>query len=544
MLTRLTTPEQMQALDRAAIEDFGISGLVLMENAGRATADQMEAHFGPVAGRSVCVFIGPGNNGGDGLVIARHVLQRGGLPLLIFLTEPEQLTGDAAVNAAICLKLDMPRCIVGSEDELPRLEERIKQMHFERPMHSLVDALFGTGLSRPLTDRFAAAVQFINSLSRRQGWPVAAADIPSGLCGQTGMPLGCAVRADLTVTYGLPQPGHYLHGGEAVGRLEVVDIGIPPQAVEAAQLPGTLLCRQSVAPLLRQRPKTGHKGTFGHLLILAGSEGKTGAALLTAQAALRSGCGLVTLAVPKALNPIFETALPEAMTVPLPHSDGCLSVADYEHIAALAADKDAVVFGPGIGMAPETGKLVLRLHRRLSQPMLLDADALNLLAQDILALTDSGGPRVLTPHPGELARLSGLSAAEIQADRLKAADWLAEAEIRDRQEIITVLKGAGTVVRSNKGRWAVNSSGNSGMAVGGMGDVLAGFTGGLLAQGWPLWDAAAAGVFLHGLAADLLAQERRHGYTAGETAAALPLAFMETERGAAEEPPLLGRRRC
>ncbi|MGX9726110.1 MAG: NAD(P)H-hydrate dehydratase [Candidatus Electronema sp. VV] len=526
---RLATPEQMQALDRAAIEDFGIPGIVLMENAGRATADQMEAHVGPLAGRSVCVFVGPGNNGGDGLVIARHVLQWGGLPLLIFFIEPEQLTGDAAANAAICLKLDMPRCVVRSEDELPQLEERIRQLHFERPMHSLVDALFGTGLSRPLESRFAAAVQFINSLSRRQGWPVVAADIPSGLCGQTGMPLSCAVEAALTVTYGLPQPGHYLHGGVAVGRLEVADIGIPPQAVAAAKLPGTLLNQRSVAPLLRRRPKAGHKGSFGHLLILAGSEGKTGAALLAAQAALRSGCGLVTLAVPKNLNPIFATALPEAMTVPLSHSDSCLSVADCGLIAELAADKDAVLLGPGLGTAVETGELARRLHRRISLPMLLDADALNLLAQDILTLADSGGPRVLTPHPGELARLTGLSAAEIQADRLKAADWLAEAEIRDAQEIITVLKGAGTVVRSNKGRWAVNSSGNSGMAVGGMGDVLAGFTGGLLAQGWPLWDAAAAGVFLHGLAADLLAQERRHGYTAGEAAAALPLAVMELE---------------
>jgi ADP-dependent NAD(P)H-hydrate dehydratase / NAD(P)H-hydrate epimerase len=536
---RLASPQQMQALDRAAMEDFGIPGIVLMENAGRAAADQMEACFGPVADRSVCIFIGPGNNGGDGLVIARHVLQRGGLPLLIFFVEPEQLTGDAAVNASICLKLDMPRCVVRSGDELPQLEERIRQLHFDRPMHSLVDALFGIGLSRPLEGRFAAAVQFINRLRSQQGWPVVAADTPSGLCGQTGMALGGAVEAALTVTFSLPQPGHYLHGGAAassaagaVGRLIVADIGIPPQAVEQAGLKGRLLDRRSVAPLLRPRPKAGHKGTFGHLLLLAGSEGKTGAALLAAQAALRSGCGLVTLAVPKNLNPIFATALPEAMTVPLPHSNNCLSAADWELIVELAADKDAVVLGPGLGTAMETGELTRRLHRRISLPMLLDADALNLLAQDVLTLADSGGPRILTPHPGELARLTGLSPAEIQADRLKAADWLAEAEIRDAREIITVLKGAGTVVCSNKGGWAVNSSGNSGMAVGGMGDVLAGFIGGLLAQGWPLRDAAAAGVFLHGLAADLLAENRRLGYTASEVAAALPLAFMQLEHHA------------
>ena len=521
----LVTPEQMQALDRAAMEDFGIPGLVLMENAGRAMLEQMEAEFGPVAGRTVCVFVGPGNNGGDGLVIARHVLQRGGAPFLIFFVEPDRLGGDAAVNAEICGKLWLDHSLVLHEQDLPDLEERIRQLHFTRPVHSLVDALFGTGLTRTLEGRFAAAVQFINTLAQRQHWPVAAVDMPSGLSGRTGRPLGCAVQADLTVTFALPKPGHYLHGGAAVGKLAIADIGIPPQAVAAAHLPGELLDRQSIAPLLRPRPKAGHKGTFGHLLILAGSEGKTGAALLAAQAALRSGCGLVTLAVPAALDPIFETALPEAMTVPLPHSGKYLSVADHELIAELAEDKKAVVIGPGIGTAEETGELLLRLHRRLTMPLLLDADALNLMAQNLLCLEDSGGPRILTPHPGEMARLTGLTAAEIQTDRLKAADWLAEADVRDGQEIITVLKGAGTVVCSSKGRWAVNSSGNSGLATGGTGDVLAGLTGGLLAQGYPLWDAAAVGVFLHGLAADILAKERGQGFTASELAAALPLAF-------------------
>jgi ADP-dependent NAD(P)H-hydrate dehydratase / NAD(P)H-hydrate epimerase len=523
----LAAPEQMLALDRAASKDFGIPGLVLMENAGRAILEQMEAEFGPVAHRSVCVFVGPGSNGGDGLVIGRHVLQRGGSPLLIFLAEPDTLRGDAAVNAAICAKLNLPRCVIRQETDLAEAEERIRQLHFDRLMHSIVDALFGTGLTRTLEGRFAAAVRFINNLAQRQHWPVVSADLPSGLCGQTGMPLGIAVQADLTVSCGLAKPGHYLHGGAEVGKLVVVDIGIPLQAIEAAKLPGTLLDRPAVAAMLRPRPKAGHKGTFGHLLILAGSEGKTGAALMTAHAALRSGCGLVTLAVPAALNPIFEAALPEAMTVPLPHSDKTISAADYELISALAADKEAVVIGPGIGTAPETGELLLRLHRRLSQPVLLDADALNLLAKNLLCIEDSAGPRILTPHPGEMAHLTGMKTAEIQADRLKAARWLAEARIRDDHEMITVLKGAGTVVCSSQGRWAVNSSGNSGMAVGGAGDVLSGLIGGLLAQGFLPWEAAAAGVFLHGLAADLLAKERIQGFTASEIAAALPSAFME-----------------
>ncbi len=528
---KLATPKQMQALDRAAIEDFGIPGLVLMENAGRTMLDLMEAEFGPVAGQTVCIFIGPGNNGGDGLVIARHVLQRNGLPFLIFLVESDKLHGDAAINAEICGKLWLDHCLVTQEQDFLEVEERIRQFHFERPIHSFVDALFGTGLTRKLEDHFAAAAQFINKLSCKKGWPVAAVDIPSGLSGLTGTTLSCvAVQADLTVTFGLPKPGHYLHGGTAVGKLCLVDIGIPPQVVAAAHLPGDLLDQQSVAPLLRSRPKAGHKGTFGHLLILAGSKGKTGAALLAAQAALRSGCGLVTLAVPAALNPIFETALPEAMTVPLPHSDTCLSVADYQLIAELAEDKDALVIGPGIGTAPETSELLLRLHRRIPLPILLDADALNLLSQNLLYIEDCGGPRILTPHPGEMARLTGLTTAEVQADRLKAADWLAEASIRNGCEIITVLKGAGTVVCSSKGHWAINSSGNSGLAVGGTGDVLSGLIGGLLAQDYSLWDAAGAGVFLHGLAGDLLAKERSQGFTASELAATLPLAFMAIQQ--------------
>ena len=523
----LVTPEQMQALDRAATEEFGIPSLVLMENAGRSVAELMESAFGPFADRSVCVFVGAGSNGGHGLVIARHVVQRGGVPLLVFLTEPEQLRGDAAVNAAVCAKLGLHSCVVRQEANLLEAEERIRQLHFNRPAHSVVDALFGTGLSRPLEGRFAAAVRFINNLAGQRHWPVVAVDIPSGLCGRTGMPLGEAVRADMTVTCGLAKPGHFLHGGSLIGRLEVADIGIPPQVVETADLPGILLERRNVAAVLRPRPKSGHKGTFGHLLILAGSEGKTGAALLAANAALRSGCGLVTLAVPADLNPIFEAALPEAMTVPLPHSEKTLAEADYDLICKLAENKEAVVMGPGLGLELETGELVRRLHRRLKQPVVFDADALNLLAQRPICMAGCAGPRVLTPHPGEMARLLGMKdISVIQADRLRAASWQNGAGIKDGNEIITVLKGAGTVICSSKGRWAVNSSGNSGLAVGGTGDVLAGLIGGLLAQGHPLWDAAAAGVFLHGLAGDLLAETKSRGFTASELAAALPLAFM------------------
>jgi NAD(P)H-hydrate epimerase len=524
---KLATPSQMQALDKAAIEEFGIPGIVLMENAGRGTADAMERQYGAFEGKTVCIFIGPGNNGGDGLVIARHAAQRGGRPFLVFLISPEKFSGDAGINAAICSKLGFTHCVVRQEEEIAQVVEQIRQLHAVHPVHSLIDALFGTGLARNLEGRFAAAVLCINTLSRDRQWPVVAVDIPSGLSAQTGTPLGCAVKADLTVTYGLAKPGHYLHGGETVGKLIVQDISIPQQVVEYARLRGSVLDRQTAAERLLPRRTATHKGTYGHLLILAGSEGKTGAAILAGKAALRSGCGLVTLAVPAELNPIFETVLPEAMTVPLPNSAKAFSAADYDLLLELLADKDALVMGPGMGTDPDTGQLVRRLYRELSLPILVDADALNLLAEEANCLTKNNGARILTPHPGEMSRLSGEPVANIQADRLRAAAWLTEpAERAPQHEIITVLKGAGTVVSSTSGDWAINSSGNHGMATGGMGDVLAGLVGGLLAQGYSPWNAAGLGVYLHGLAADLLAEECAYGFTASEVAAALPKAVM------------------
>ncbi|MGB5686628.1 MAG: NAD(P)H-hydrate dehydratase [Candidatus Electrothrix sp.] len=527
---KIATSGQMQALDKISIEEIGIPGIVLMENAGRGTVDAMEHEFGAVQGKTVCLFIGPGNNGGDGLVIARHVAQRGGRPFLVYLVTPERLSGDAEINAKICNRLGFIHYIIHHEDEVRQLRELIRQLHFSHPVHSLVDALFGTGLSRNVVGYFVDVIEFINTLARDRQWPVVAADIPSGLCADTGNPLGGAVRADLTVTYGLAKPGHFLHGGSMVGKLTMLDISIPNRVMKQAELCGRVLDCCEIAHRLQERRTATHKGTYGHLLILAGSEGQTGAAILAGKGALHSGCGLVTLAVPADLNPIFETSLPEAMTVPLPHSNKFFCTADYDLICELLVDRDALVIGPGLGTNTETGILVRRLYRELKLPMIIDADALNLLAADPEVFERSGGVRILTPHPGEMSRLTGKTVTDIQKDRLAAADRLAKDLMHDKMhaehEIIVVLKGAGTVLNSGKGDWAVNSSGNHGMATGGMGDVLAGLIGGLLVQGYTPWDAAAIGVYQHGLAADILAEDRSHGFTASEVAAALPRAFM------------------
>lgn len=519
---QLATAAQMREIDRRTIEEIGIPGMVLMENAGRATVDLMEQTFGPVKGKTVCIFAGPGNNGGDGLVIARTVHGLGGFPFVFFLLDPEQLRGDAGQNFAILKRLRLPFQFLDLSEKMVTLIDTVLTLNRMHPMHSLVDALFGTGLEREISAPFLDAVNCLNILRSRHGLPVVSVDIPSGLHSDTGAVLGQAVRADLTVTYGLAKPGHYHHGGDRVGHLHRVDIGIPAKVVTQMHLNGSVLDR-GLAGRIRTREQAAHKGSNGHLLILAGSEGKTGAALLCGRGALHSGAGLVTFAVPADLNPIFETALAESMSAPLAESRKYCSIADYDQIAALARGKDGLVLGPGLGTEETTARLILRLYSENSLPQVVDADALTILAAHPEVLRKPAGPRIFTPHPGEMARLLGTAIEAIQADRLKAAGWLAAEAAADWPPMITVLKGAGTVVAAADGRWAINTSGNPGMGAGGMGDVLSGIIGSLLVQGYAPWDAACLGVHLHGLAADSLAVASPYGFTASEVAHALPL---------------------
>jgi NAD(P)H-hydrate epimerase len=516
---QLALAAQMRELDRQTIEEIGIPGMVLMENAGRGTVERMERSFGPVRGKTVCIFAGPGNNGGDGLVIARTVHGMGAFPFVFFLLDPEQLKGDAALNFAILKQLRLPYQVLDYSEKMLTLIDMVLTLNRIHPLHSLVDALFGIGLERAISGHFVDVINCINILGGQHRMPVVAVDLPSGLDSDTGAILGVSVKADLTVTYGLPKPGHVHHGGSMVGRLERIDIGIPTKVIARMHLQGELLDEETGARLV-ERDKDAHKGSNGHLLILAGSEGKTGAALLCGQGALRCGAGLVSFAVPADLNPIFEIALAESMSVPLPASKGSLSVDDYPLIASLTQGKDALVIGPGIGTDPATADLVLRLYSENPSPQVIDADALNILAAHPDVIRSPAGPRIFTPHPGEMARLLDCTVAEVQTDRLKAAQWLMAPS--GTHPLITVLKGAGTVVAASDGRWAINTTGNPGMGTGGMGDVLAGIIAGLLVQGYLPWQAACLGVYLHGRAADLLAIEQPCGFLATEVAQALP----------------------
>lgn len=523
---KLAKASEMQQLDRAAIEKFNIPGMVLMENAGRGTYEFMVNELGSVSGKSAVIFVGPGNNGGDGLVIARYVHQDGGFPFIVYLLDPAKLKGDAALNHSIVKKLNLPHLIIEKEDAIKAAKENITDFIRNKQPWSVVDALFGTGLQRDIKGRFAEAVDIINTFKEKNGIPVTSVDIPSGLNADTGTVLGHCVNADLTATYGLAKPGHFIHGGRFTGKLHVIDIGIPSQVINNAALYGESL-DENVLQHISARDKTSHKGNFGHLLLLAGSEGKTGAAILSAQGGLKVGTGLVSLAVPHRLNTIFETTLSEAMTIPLPQSENCLSADDIEFILKQVEGKSCVIIGPGLGTDKKTAVLVKELYRKIPIPIVVDADALNILAKNKNLIADPPAARVLTPHPGEMSRLTGLSTQEIQSDRLKAAAGFIKTANKKLKNVTLVLKGAGTIIHDPEQSWAINSTGNPGMAAGGMGDVLSGLIGGLLAQGIDPAHASRIGVYLHGLGADKLSKKRKFGYLASDVAEMIP--FIMTE---------------
>lgn len=512
----------MRALDQHTIETLGVPGELLMESAGRAVAEAALALRDATA--PISVLCGAGNNGGDGLVAARH-LHLLGVPVRVSLLAPgSRLRGDAAANwrrardAGVAFETSRWRAPAGGV---------------------VVDAIFGTGLTRDVAGPSAEAIRRLNAARATRGGAlrVLAVDLPSGLCADTGQERGACVQADVTVTLGLPKLGLALEPGRSrAGRIQVARIGISDEAPGVVH-DAWLWTRAGAAARLPARPVAGHKGTFGHALIVAGSEGKTGAAVLAALGAARIGAGLVTVGCPAGLNDILEIKLTEAMTAPLPDTQGRALAASAEPaILALAASRDAVGLGPGIGRDPETLGLVRALAKRIEQPLALDADAIVAFAGEPGLLKGRRAPTVLTPHPGEAAALLGCTAAEINADRPAAARRLAA-----ETGAVALLKGAGTVIATPDGRLVVNPTGGPALAAGGTGDVLLGMLTGLLAQGVPAPDAAALAAWLHGAAAD--AWTRRAGTAgllAGDLAADLPevLAALRTSPSPSGESSL------
>ncbi|MDE0681268.1 MAG: NAD(P)H-hydrate dehydratase [Candidatus Poribacteria bacterium] len=510
---KVVTAAEMRQIDQDTIEGIGIPGIVLMETAGSAIVRAIEQHY-PTYQR-IGIFVGKGNNGGDGLVIARQLVHAGRDVHLFPVSPADSFTGEAEINLQIAKRLGLQIEFYGTGTVPTTLAS----------CELFVDAIFGTGLRGTVREPIATVINAINSLDT----PILSVDLPSGLDADTGNPLGICVRADRTVTIGLPKRGLLVHpGAEFAGKLEIVDIGFPEQVIDAQGIKVNWTTTTQALQWVPPRPPASHKGTYGRVLVVAGSTGMTGAAALASEAALRAGAGLVTLATPKHLNPILEGLLPEVMTLPLPETDaGSLSVSAASAILEFAEKtKSVLAIGPGLSQHSDTVLLVHQLvrenrERALNLRMVVDADGLNALSQvpEVISLLDREA--ILTPHPGEMSRLTSSSVPSLEADRIRTAQQFAS-----EHNLTLVFKGAPTVTGLVNGDVWINSTGNPGMATGGMGDVLTGIIAGLMAQGHSNETAAVLGVYLHGLAGDIAAEALgMHGLVASDVLKAVPKAI-------------------
>lgn len=521
---RILTSRAMRAVDRAAIDELGVPGIVLMENAAIGVVETVVRAFPDAL--SAAIFCGPGNNGGDGLAVARHLAVRGWAVEVFLLAGGRELGGDAAIQLQVCRNQRLRVRDLRDEDDLA------DALELARACDVALDALFGTGLSRPLEGLFAAAVEGIDELPL----PMVAVDLPSGLDASRPEPIGPHLHADLTVTFAAPKVAHvFPPAAEAVGEMVVTDLGIPPRLVEEVEEVGGelhLLAASELAELVPEREPGGHKGTFGHAVLVAGSPGKAGAAILAARAAVRIGAGLVTAAVPEPIVQTVDLGSVESMSLGLPAGgSGEIAAGAADAVLELLDGKDALALGPGLGREEPTFETIRRIALAAELPLALDADGVNAFAGRAAELGKRRAETLLTPHPGELARLLGVSTGEVQADRLGFARRAAA-----ETGAVVLLKGSLSLVATPEGAVFVNPTGNPGMASGGTGDVLTGIVAGLLAQGLDVLDAALVGVYVHGLAGDRVAE--RHGIerlAAGDLIPELPQALARLAGGGGEE---------
>jgi hydroxyethylthiazole kinase-like uncharacterized protein yjeF len=519
---RILTSAQMREADRFTIEDIGIPSLVLMENAGRQVVAAIEATYeAHLAGR-VAVLCGRGNNGGDGFVIARTLLQRGVDTSVFVIGSLTDVRGDARTNLDILGRLGVTVVEIA--------DEQTWELHFSEISQCtlIVDAILGTGLKSAVTGMLETVIADVNA----SDIPIVAVDLPSGLSADTPHLPGDCINAAMTVTLAAPKLPLVLPPGEAyAGDVVIADIGIPYEVIEG--LEGRyvdLLTPEQLRELIEPRTADAHKGDFGRVTVVAGSVGKTGAALLAGMGALRSGAGLVTIATPATCLPIVASMAPEVMTEPLAESEGGVAEAAIERLLQL--QQDVVACGPGLGRTRDAAAFVRALVDRATGPIVLDADALTLLAEEPGRLVGRDDRDVIiTPHPGEMARLAGVSTDEVQANRLDIA-----ADFATTHRVYVVLKGHRTVIATPTGRIFINPTGNPGMATAGTGDVLTGMVAAWLAQLLDAESACRIAVFLHGAAGDLA--ESAHGQvamTATDLLARLGDALTAlTQRGQAE----------
>jgi ADP-dependent NAD(P)H-hydrate dehydratase / NAD(P)H-hydrate epimerase len=495
----------MRAMDRSAIEEFGIPDQILMENAGRAAFGVLSREWG-VAQKRYVVFCGAGNNAGDGLVVSRHILSNGGIPHVFFVGNPESLKGAAKSNFAIVSRLSI---------KVDRVADAADIQEAVFKADGIVDAIFGTGLDREVGGIFKEVIELVN----RSGKPILSLDIPSGVNGDTGAVLGTAVKADHTVTFGLPKRGNMLYPGYGLcGKLHVTHISFPPSLYGDE----AIMVETNDDFPLPERKAAAHKGSIGDVLFIAGAAGYYGAPFFSAMSFLKAGGGYARLAAPQSIAPFIAVNGSEIVFVPQAETDtGSLSFENKKALLALSQKVDMVVVGPGLTLAEETERLVREIAASTGKPLLIDGDGITAVAKDLNVVKKRTAATVLTPHPGEMSRLAGKSVQEIEKDRITILQ-----ETCSRWNAYIVLKGAHSLIGTPAGRVFVNMSGNPGMATAGVGDVLTGTIAAMFGQGLPLEEAVRKGVFLHGFSGDLAAADHgQDGITARDVLNYLPEAL-------------------
>jgi ADP-dependent NAD(P)H-hydrate dehydratase / NAD(P)H-hydrate epimerase len=500
---KILNSEQMRNIDRRAIERFGVPSIVLMENAALAVVDALAGHY-PKADR-VAIFCGTGSNGGDGFAVARHLENRGVVPIVLIAGDRRQIKGDALTNLTICERLAMPIYEIGSEDAVD------EAMAHASGADVVVDAIFGTGLNRAPSGVHAEVIRAIAELRL----PVVAVDLPSGANASSADVFDPCVRAEVTVTFAAPKICHVFDpAATECGEVIVADIAIPEVSIDEEAVPLALTTERDIAPLFTPRLAATHKGTYGHVAIIAGSPGRSGAAIMAARGAVRTGAGLVTIMTDAETSRIVHAASIESMTSP---------IADVNEFLK---GKTSVLIGPGLPDNDRAYGWVRNTVASIELPAVIDASGLNAFAGRAAEINPDRRPRIITPHPGELSRLLGRETKDINANRLDAARDAA----RETRSVV-VLKGHQSLIADPDGRVNVNPTGNPGMASGGMGDVLGGIIAALLARGVDPFDAACAGVYIHGLAGDILREEIGDtGLAAMDLADKLPLAIKQMSR--------------
>jgi hydroxyethylthiazole kinase-like uncharacterized protein yjeF len=515
---KIVTAAEMRAIDRATSESFGVPSLTLMENAGAAVAEYVLTHH--AAARRIVVFCGKGNNGGDGFVAARRLHQQGKKVQVILLADPSDLRGDAALMFA---KLPAAAMAVHSSDEL-----KTDRVRLSLPADLYLDAILGTGFKPPVSGLYADAIAILNA----SGIPVIAVDIPSGADADATSPQsGTIARADAIVTFTAARPAHVFSLLTA-GSTYVAEIGSPEEAIVSAQQLNVITARD-IAHLVAPRPVESNKGNYGHALIVGGSMGKAGAAAMAGMAALRAGAGLATVATPKSVLPTVAGFHPELMTEPLPETEtGTIAAPAAGRLDELVKAKTVVAIGPGISRHPQTAEQVRRLVAKCEAPLVVDADGLNVFEGRTKELDGTGRSLVITPHPGEMARLAGCTIADVQADRLGVPRKFAQ-----EHQLIVVLKGHRTLVVRPDGEAWVCTTGNPGMSTGGTGDILTGMVAGFVAQHpKDVLSAVLAAVHLHGLAGDVMREQvGEHSMVATDLLRGLPEAFRRTRKTGQEK---------